>query len=93
MFSGVEYSDCVILVGINPRLEAPLLNLRLQHAFHDRKATIGIVGLKMNLGYRTQHLGASPDTISNLADGKHAFCEGSCFREISRSEIERLRIV
>jgi len=74
-FSGVEYSDCVILVGINPRLEAPLLNLRLQHAFHDRKATIGIVGLKMNLGYRTHHLGASPDTISNLADGKHSFCE------------------
>ena len=66
----------MILVGINPRLEAPLLNLRLQHAFHDRKATIGIVGLKMNLGYRTHHLGASPDTISNLADGKHSFCEG-----------------
>ena len=83
----------MILVGINPRLEAPLLNLRLQHAFHDRKATIGIVGLKMNLGYRTHHLGASPDTISNLADGKHSFCEGKFASETSKCEIIVSRII
>ena len=56
-------------------IQAPLLNLRLQHAVHDSKANVGIIGLKMNLGYHTTHLGASPDTISDLADGKHPFCE------------------
>ena len=73
--SGVEYADCIVLVGINPRLEGPLLNLRLQHAVHQQKARVGIVGLKMNLGYKTHHLGASPDTISDLADGVHPWCE------------------
>ena len=29
----------------------------------------------MNLGYKTHHLGASPDTISDLADGVHPWCE------------------
>jgi len=38
-------------------------------------AKIEICGLKMNLGYRSTHLGASPDTISALADGTHPFCE------------------
>ena len=56
-------------------MEGPLLNLRLQHAVHQQKARVGIVGLKMNLGYKTHHLGASPDTISDLADGVHPWCE------------------
>ena len=71
----MEHADCIVLVGVNPRLEGPLLNLRLQHAVHQQKARVGIVGLKMNLGYKTNHLGASPDTISDLADGVHPFCE------------------
>ena len=50
--------------------------MRLQAAAINNGAKIGICGLKMNLGYRTKHLGASPDTISALADGTHPFCEG-----------------
>ena len=88
--TGIEYADCIILVGFNPRLEAPLVNTRiqvrklfnainspLQQTYHENKCKVGIVGLKMNLGYNTNHLGASPDTISELADGTHSFCEVS----------------
>ncbi|CBY08468.1 unnamed protein product [Oikopleura dioica] len=73
--TGIEYADCIILVGFNPRLEAPLVNTRIQQTYHENKCKVGIVGLKMNLGYNTNHLGASPDTISELADGTHSFCE------------------
>ncbi|CAG5099662.1 Oidioi.mRNA.OKI2018_I69.XSR.g16623.t1.cds [Oikopleura dioica] len=73
--TGIEYADCIILVGFNPRLEAPLVNTRIQKTYHENKCKVGIVGLKMNLGYSTKHLGASPDTISELADGTHSFCE------------------
>lgn len=73
--TGIEYADCILLVGFNPRLEAPLVNTRIQQTYHENKCKVGIVGLKMNLGYNTNHLGASPDTISELADGTHSFCE------------------
>lgn len=73
--TGIEYADCIILVGFNPRLESPLVNTRIQMSYYSKKCQVGIVGLKMNLGYSTKHLGASADTISDLADGTHDFCE------------------
>lgn len=72
--TGIEFADCVLLVGFNPRLEAPLVNTRIQSAVIKNKAQVGIVGLKMNMGYGTTHLGASPETISDLANGSHEFC-------------------
>ena len=72
--TGIEFSDCVLLVGFNPRLEAPLVNTRIQSAVMSNKAQVGIVGLKMNMGYATTHLGASPETICDLANGSHDFC-------------------
>lgn len=64
----------ILLVGFNPRLEAPLVNTRIQSAVVKNKAKVGIVGLKMNMGYKTHHLGASPENIQSLADGSHEFC-------------------
>merc|ERR1712130_688228 len=53
--TGIEYADCILLVGFNPRLEAPLVNPRIQSTVINNKAKVGIVGLKMNMGYTPQH--------------------------------------
>jgi NADH-quinone oxidoreductase subunit G len=54
--TGIEYADCILLVGFNPRLEAPLVNTRIQSAAMNNKAHVGIVGLQMNLGYKERNL-------------------------------------
>ena len=48
---GVEEADLVLLVGTNPRYEAPLLNSRIRKGFLHHELDIGVVGPKLDLNY------------------------------------------
>src|SRR5690606_24758424 len=41
---GIENADAVLIVGANPRTEAPLLNARLRKAWLTGRTTIGLIG-------------------------------------------------
>jgi NADH-quinone oxidoreductase subunit G len=62
---GIDEADAILLVGANPRIEAPVLNARLRKAWL-RGAEIGVVGEAANLTYRTTHIGAGPQSLSQL---------------------------
>lgn len=49
--AGVEEADVVVLVGTNPRFEAPLFNARLRKAFVHNELTVALVGSKVDLTY------------------------------------------
>jgi NADH-quinone oxidoreductase subunit G len=73
--AGIEEADFCLLVGTNPRFEAPLVNARLrkrqrQGGFH--VARIGAVG---DLTYPIEELGAGPQTLGEVADGSHDFAK------------------
>ncbi len=71
----IEQADACLIVGADPRHEAPIVNLRLRkRAIHGR-FPIGVVGPRVDLTYRTDYLGAGPDTLAQIADGSHAFCQ------------------
>ncbi len=71
--AALERADAVLLVGTNPRWEAPLVNTRLRKAWLHGGARIGIVGPQLDLSYPSEYLGAGPDTLSALASGDHEF--------------------
>jgi NADH dehydrogenase/NADH:ubiquinone oxidoreductase subunit G len=48
---GVEEADLVLLVGTNPRFEAPLLNSRIRKSFLHNDLEIAVVGPNVNLTY------------------------------------------
>lgn len=48
----IEKADEVLLVGTNPRYEAPLLNTRLRKAFVYNDANISLIGPKLDLSYK-----------------------------------------
>jgi NADH dehydrogenase/NADH:ubiquinone oxidoreductase subunit G len=48
---GIEEADLVLLVGTNPRYEAPLLNSRIRKGFLHHELDIAVVGPKVNLNY------------------------------------------
>jgi NADH-quinone oxidoreductase subunit G len=73
--SGIEQADAVLLVGTNPRLEAPVLNTRLRKIWRTRLVPFGLIGQKADLTYEYAYLGAGPETLSELASGKGAFAE------------------
>merc|ERR1712100_337844 len=70
-----EESDCVLLVGTNPRHEAPLFNTRLRKLVLHNNVDIGYIGPAIDLTYGIDHLGSGTTTLAALAKGENPFCE------------------
>jgi NADH-quinone oxidoreductase subunit G len=63
--AGIDQADVILLIGTNPRLEAPVLNARIRKAWL-RGAEIGVIGEAADLSYRSAHIGAGADALSAL---------------------------
>ena len=70
---GIEQADAILLVGSNPKLEAPVLNARIRKRWRAADIKIALIGAKVDLAYPYEYLGAGPDTLEQIANGKHAF--------------------
>ncbi|CAL7948112.1 unnamed protein product [Xylocopa violacea] len=49
--AAIEDADVVLLIGTNPRYEAPLVNTRLRKGYIHGEQTIGLIGPNVNLTY------------------------------------------
>jgi len=73
--AGIEEADALLIVGSNPRKEAPVLNARIRKRVVAGKFPIGVIGEHADLTYKAQHLGAGPDTLKQLLAGTHPFAQ------------------
>ncbi|SDU12230.1 NADH-quinone oxidoreductase subunit NuoG [Stappia sp. ES.058] len=64
--SGIEDADAILLIGTNPRLEAPVLNARIRKRYAQGGVRIGVIGEAPDLTYPYDYLGAGPDTLSEM---------------------------
>ncbi len=71
--AGIEQADACLLIGTNPRWEAPVLNARLRKRFLAGGFRVALIGQQTDLTYRYDYLGAGPQTLADLAAGKLAF--------------------
>ena len=71
--AGIEEADAILLVGTNPRKEAPVLNARIRKRWLAGRTPIGLIGSETDLTYRVQALGGAPSTLHSLQDGSHEF--------------------
>ncbi|KAI7854934.1 G subunit of NADH dehydrogenase [Circinella umbellata] len=71
--AGVEEADVVLLVGSNPRHEAPILNTRLRKAYLHNNQDFGVIGEAADLTYDYEHVGQDAKSIESLLDGSHPF--------------------
>lgn len=49
--AGIEDADVVLLIGTNPRFEAPLLNARIRKCWLNNELRVGLIGPELNLTY------------------------------------------
>ncbi|RIA56113.1 NADH-quinone oxidoreductase subunit NuoG [Dichotomicrobium thermohalophilum] len=73
--AGIDEADAILLVGTNPRLESAVLNARILKAYRSGRARIGVIGEQANLTYEYSYLGAGPDTLREIAEGRHEFAD------------------
>jgi len=73
--AGVEEADFVLLIGANPRFDAPVFNARLRKCWIHNELDLALVGPKVDLTYDYDHLGDSTEVLEQLANGTHPYCE------------------
>ncbi|MEG6509616.1 NADH-quinone oxidoreductase subunit NuoG [Methyloligella sp. 2.7D] len=73
--AGIDEADAILLVGTNPRIEAPIINARIRKRYKSGEGLvpIGVIGEEADLTYPYEYLGAGPETLGQIADGSHDF--------------------
>ena len=72
---GIDQADAILLIGTNPRAEAPVLNARIRKRYLHGKCPIASIGSVEDLTYPVERLGAGPATLRELVEGKLGFFE------------------
>lgn len=70
--TGLEDSDLVLLVGTNPKYEAPVLNSRILKGTK-RGMKVALIGQANDLTYEYMHLGNTTKVLNEIVDGTHPF--------------------
>ena len=61
----------ILLVGSNPRLEAPLVNARIRKRYLQGGLKVFHIGNEADLTYAAENLGNDPAILEKIAKGKH----------------------
>ncbi|MBV9971683.1 MAG: molybdopterin-dependent oxidoreductase, partial [Xanthobacteraceae bacterium] len=68
--AGIDEADGVMIIGSNPRKEAPVLNARIRKRWRHSNLKIGVIGERADLTYDYAYLGAGTDTLASFLDHK-----------------------
>ncbi len=72
---GLEDADALVLIGCDPRREAPLINARIRKTWLRGGLQIAAIGASGPLNYRVLNLGGDVAALEALAAGKGLFAE------------------
>jgi NADH-quinone oxidoreductase subunit G len=73
--AGIEEADAILIVGSDPRREAPVLNARIRKQWFNRHVPVALIGPERDLTYRYEWLGAEPARLNDLLAGNSPFAE------------------
>ena len=68
--AGIDEADALLIIGSNPRKEAPVLNARIRKRWASGAMKVGYIGPRQpDLTYNVEHLGEGPSALSALQQG------------------------
>jgi NADH-quinone oxidoreductase subunit G len=73
--AGIEKADACLIIGSNPRLEAPIINARLRKRWLQGGFKAASIGPPLDLTFPAATLGSGPEVLADLVSGKHAWAE------------------
>ncbi|KTR08415.1 NADH dehydrogenase [Aureimonas ureilytica] len=73
--AGIENADALLIIGANPRFEAPVLNARIRKRWRRGGFPVGVIGEPVDLRYAVTHLGAGPQTLGEIETVNRDFYE------------------
>lgn len=64
--AGIEDATSLLIIGANPRREAPILNARIRKRWLRGDFKVSLIGEQADLTYAHDYLGAGPETLADL---------------------------
>jgi len=77
--AGIDRADGLMIIGSNPRKEAPVLNARIRKRWLRGGFPISVIGEKADLTYEYAYLGAGPEALATFAEHPPAKMEKPIF--------------
>lgn len=69
----IEEADAILLVGVDPRKDAAMVNARIRKAWVHNKTPIAVIGEAPNLNYPFELLGDNPTDLEDFLKTKNGF--------------------
>lgn len=69
--AGIEEADYVLLIGTNPRVEAPLVNARIRKGIVKNGLQVGRIGAVADLAYSVEDFGDDASLVKSAKGGRH----------------------
>ena len=73
--AGIEDADALLLIGTNPRWEAPVLNARIRKRYLMGGFATGLIGPELDLTYDVVQLGDRPSALDDLLARRGNFAD------------------
>jgi NADH-quinone oxidoreductase subunit G len=70
--AGIEDATSLLIIGSNPRREAPILNARIRKRWLRGDLKVSVIGEKADLTYSYDYLGAGPETLADVVKSAQA---------------------
>ena len=71
--SGIDEADAILLVGTNPRLEAPIINARIRQRWLSGDLFVGLLGETVDLTYDYDQVGTSASDLAKFSRARKGF--------------------
>ena len=73
--AGIEQADACLLIGANPRWEAPLVNARLRKRYLQGGFAVAAIGPALDLSFPVEMLGEGGQSLAAIAAREHPWSE------------------
>ena len=73
--AGIDEADAILIIGSNPRIEAPVLNARIRRNYIERRIAVAHLGEQADLTYPADYLGDDVRQLESMASGTHKFAK------------------
>jgi NADH-quinone oxidoreductase subunit G len=73
--AGIDRADACLLVGANPRIEAPIIHARLRKRWLQGGFKVAAIGPELHLALPVTPLGLGPETFGEIVEGRHPWAE------------------
>ncbi len=64
--AGIDEADAILLVGVDPRHEATMINARIRKNWLEKGIPVSLIGEPVDLTYPYEHVGTSPKDLEML---------------------------